>query len=107
MLQLTRNWLQTFVPLALSIGVRERLYGCLGAFIGLLCSEWGARHILAGFNPWFIAPMGASAVLLFAVPTAPMAQPWPIVGGNLVSGLIGVACAHWLGCGGLSASSAV
>ena len=106
MLQLTRNWLQTFVPLALSIGVRERLYGCLGAFIGLLCSEWVARHILAGFNPWFIAPMGASAVLLFAVPTAPMAQPWPIVGGNLVSGLIGVACAHWLGCGGLSAALA-
>ena len=38
-----------------------------------------------GFNPWFIAPMGASAVLLFAVPSSPLAQPWSIIGGNLVS----------------------
>ncbi|PCR16609.1 HPP family protein, partial [Klebsiella pneumoniae] len=26
--------------------------------------------------------MGASAVLLFGVPSSPLAQPWSIVGGN-------------------------
>nr|WP_259677544.1 HPP family protein [Klebsiella pneumoniae] len=34
--------------------------------------------------------MGASAVLLFGVPSSPLAQPWSIVGGNVLSALIGV-----------------
>jgi CBS domain-containing membrane protein len=38
--------------------------------------------------------MGASAVLLFAVPSSPLAQPWPIIGGNVISALVGVAAAH-------------
>ena len=33
---------------------------------------------------------GASAVLLFGVPSSPLAQPWSIVGGNVLSALIGV-----------------
>lgn len=40
-----------------------------------------------------VAPMGASAVLVFAVPASPLAQPWPVVGGNIVSALIGVGVA--------------
>ncbi len=38
--------------------------------------------------------MGASAVLLFAVPSSPLAQPWSIMGGNIISALIGVTCAR-------------
>ena len=38
--------------------------------------------------------MGASAVLLFCVPSSPLAQPWAVVGGNTISALIGYACAH-------------
>ncbi|PWJ88222.1 HPP family protein [Mesorhizobium loti] len=34
--------------------------------------------------------MGASAVLLFAVPASPLAQPWSIIGGNTISALVGV-----------------
>ena len=53
------------------------------------------RAPFAGFaQPWFVAPMGASAVLLFAVPASPLAQPWSIVGGNMVSATIGVSCAQ-------------
>ena len=39
--------------------------------------------------------MGASAVLLFAVPSSPLAQPWSIIGGN-GGGPVGVACAQWI-----------
>jgi CBS domain-containing membrane protein len=46
--------------------------------------------------PYLIAPMGASAVLLFAVPASPLAQPWSIIGGNIVSAIVGVACARWI-----------
>jgi CBS domain-containing membrane protein len=46
---------------------------------------------LIGANlPVLIAPMGASAVLLFAVPSSPLAQPWSILGGNVVSAVTGV-----------------
>jgi len=56
-------------------------------------------HVLLGpaaSIPLLVAPMGASAVLLFAVPASPLAQPWSIIGGNLVSASVGVAGASWI-----------
>ena len=41
--------------------------------------------------PIIVAPLGASAVLVFAVPSSPLAQPWSIVGGNVLSALIGAS----------------
>ena len=46
--------------------------------------------------------MGASAVLLFAVPASPMAQPWPIIGGNSLSALTGFAVGEALGHGAIA-----
>jgi len=40
-----------------------------------------------------VASMGASAVLLFAVPHGPLSQPWALLGGHQVSAFIGVSCA--------------
>ena len=100
-------WLRSFWPAPLNAGGRERLLGCLGALLGLLSSEWISHIALGESNPWFVAPMGASAVLLFAVPSSPLAQPWSIVGGNFVSALIGVGCAQWLGHSGVAGAIAV
>jgi CBS domain-containing membrane protein len=99
-------WLRSFWPAPLSVSRREIWLGCLGAGLGLLGTEWLSHQSLGELNPWFIAPMGASAVLLFAVPASPLAQPWSILGGNLVSALIGVLCAHTLGHDGLAAGVA-
>jgi CBS domain-containing membrane protein len=44
-----------------------------------------------------VAPMGASAVLLFCVPASPLAQPWSVIGGNTISALMGIACARAIG----------
>jgi len=74
--------------------MRERVLGAVGAFVGILFACAVSQKMLAGLNPWFIAPMGASAVLLFAVPSSPLAQPWSLLGGNLVAGLVGVTCAQ-------------
>lgn len=101
------SWLRTFAPGVHHVSKRERLYGCIGALLGLLCTEWISRLALGESIPWLIAPMGASAVLLFAVPSSPLAQPWSILGGNLVSALIGVACAKLVGGTGLAAALAV
>lgn len=91
------TWLRSFLPAPLTVSRREIWLGCLGAGLGLLGTEWLSHQVLGEANPWFIAPMGASAVLLFAVPASPLAQPWSIIGGNLVSALIGVSCALLLG----------
>lgn len=102
-----RDWLAAFVPMPVAASSRERIKSCLGAFLALGCTEWISRHLLGGFNPWFIAPMGASAVLLFAVPSSPLAQPWSVIGGNLLAAVIGVACARWIPDPGVAAALAV
>ena len=94
------TWLRSFVPAPLTGSRRDLWLGSVGAGIGLLITEWISHQALGSSNPWFIAPMGASAVLLFAVPASPLAQPWSIVGGNVMAALVGVACVHLFGSGG-------
>lgn len=68
----------------------------LGALVGLTVTGFATRLALGpGANlPLLIAPMGASSVLLFAVPSSPLAQPWSLIGGNLVAALVGVTAAR-------------
>ncbi|WP_395675632.1 HPP family protein [Inquilinus sp.] len=82
-----------FVPILAGATLRERVIACLGALIGI-----GLTGLICGLLfrqgpslPFIVAPMGASAVLLFAVPASPLAQPWSIIGGNTISALVGVA----------------
>jgi len=73
----------------------EKLVSVLGGFLGILCILWISSHYLDLRDAALIvASMGASAVLLFAVPQGPLSQPWPLVGGHMVSALIGVTCAR-------------
>jgi CBS domain-containing membrane protein len=57
----------------------------LGAALGLLLTGLLLRATGTG---WLIAPFGASAVLIYAVPNSPLAQPWSVVVGNGVSALV-------------------
>ena len=87
-----------FVPILAGATLRERLIACIGAMIGIaLTGAIGALVLGNGPHvPLLVAPMGASAVLLFAVPASPLAQPWSIIGGNTISALIGVIVAHFV-----------
>jgi len=72
----------------------ERWVSILGAFTGILMVFLISTFFLGEGNASvIIASMGASAVLLFAVPHGTLPQPWPLVGGHLVSAVIGVTCA--------------
>lgn len=106
-MQKWRDRWRAYGPVSLSAGWREICLGGLCAALGLWACEALARWALGASSVWFIAPMGASAVLLFGVPASPLAQPWSVVGGNLVSALVGVACYRWLGSGGMAAALAV
>ncbi|SAK91174.1 HPP family protein [Caballeronia fortuita] len=92
------RWLQGFLPAPVTLRWTERLRAGLGALIGIALTG-GLAHLLIGdasATPFLIAPMGASAVLLFAVPASPLAQPWSIIGGNIVSAIVGVTCAMFV-----------
>jgi len=51
--------------------------------------------------------MGASVVLLFAVPHSALGQLWNVIGGHLISAAIGVACYQWLPSNGIAAGASV
>lgn len=54
-----------------------------------------------------IAPFGASAVLVFALPESPLAQPRNVIGGHLLSAGVGVAVFALLGSGPLACALGV
>jgi CBS domain-containing membrane protein len=56
---------------------------------------------------WLIAPVGASAVILFALSHSPLAQPWSVVGGYLMATLASLACSHFVPQPPLAAALAV
>jgi CBS domain-containing membrane protein len=93
------DWLQGFVPPRGTVDRFERMRSCAGALFGLLLAGLLTRLTLGETlgAAFLIAPMGASAVLLFAVPASPLAQPWSIIGGNLSAALIGVTCSMLVG----------
>lgn len=76
----------------------ERLRVSIGALIGIFLTGLCTALLAASDNmlPVLIAPMAASAVLLFVLPASPLAQPWSVLGGNVISAAIGVACSHWI-----------
>ena len=72
----------------------ERLRSVLGAFLGLalvfVIAKWLGEF--TGIGEWLMASLGASALLVFALPQSPMAQPWAVIAGNTLSALIGISC---------------
>lgn len=76
-------------------GHAEKLISGIGGFIGILLTMWVSQHYLGVQGAaLLVASMGASAVLLFAVPHGALSQPWALLGGHFFSALIGVACAQ-------------
>jgi CBS domain-containing membrane protein len=80
---------------------RSSLTAALAIGATVAASQW-----LFSF-PYLLAAVGASAVLIFALPSSPLSQPWSVFGGYVVSATIGVACARWLPGGPLAAGIAV
>ena len=65
--------------------------GATGALVGLGLAGLLGKVVNGAVTPFMVAPMGAAAVLVFVVPASPLAQPWSVIGGNILSTLIGLA----------------
>jgi CBS-domain-containing membrane protein len=84
--------------------VKSGLAAAMGIFILALSMQiLSGRHVPV----MLLASMGASAALLYAVPHSPMAQPWSLMGGNLVSALMGWLTIHLIPDPTLAAAVAV
>ena len=76
----------------------EILWSWIGAFIGIagvglihfnLLDQTGLMMIIGSF--------GASAVLLYGAVRSPLAQPRHLIGGHVLSAIVGVSAQLWLG----------
>ncbi|HEY4663428.1 MAG TPA: HPP family protein, partial [Comamonas sp.] len=85
-------WLRNFLPASVRIGYAEALRISVGVLIGVLVTGMLSRWWSEGaVNIWMVSSLGASAVLLFGMPASPMAQPWPVLVGTVLSALVGAA----------------
>ncbi|WP_375421817.1 HPP family protein [uncultured Sphingomonas sp.] len=97
-----------FLPILAGATLRDRLVACLGALVAIsLTGLIAAKAVGAAAALLIVAPMGASAVLVFAVPASPLAQPWSVIGGNMISALVGVCVAQVVPIPALAAGVAV
>lgn len=81
-------------PLPARPGHWQVLAGLIGGSIGI-----GLIALLSHAQnlPLLMAPFGATCVLLFAAPDTPLAQPRNVIGGHLVSSLVGLLFLKYVG----------
>jgi CBS-domain-containing membrane protein len=71
----------------------EIAWSWIGAFVGIAIAGLLSRALFAGLDlSLMIGSLGASAVLLFGAPRSPLAQPRNLLGGHILSAIVGVLC---------------
>lgn len=87
-----RVWLRLFKPARVRINQRERLRMVLGILLCVTVVALCSHALGMSATPAMVASLGASAVLIIALPSSPLAQPWAVLAGCVLSYLVGVAC---------------
>lgn len=91
-----------------AVSSKEKIISMLGGFVAIVLVVAISQNLLHLHGAsMLIASMGASAVLLFAVPHGQLSQPYPVIVGHLFSACIGVTCAKFIPFVPLAAGCAV
>lgn len=79
-----KNFIRSFQRHVAPVSIAEKIRSVLAAGVAILLLGL-ALKFLPHFNypMLMLGSMAASAVLLFAAPHSPMAQPWPLFGGHM------------------------
>jgi len=79
------------------VSLSEVFWSWIGAFFGIGAVAFVNYNLLSESDLiMLIGSFGASAVLLYGAPKSPLAQPRNLLGGHVISALIGVACYQML-----------
>ncbi|USS57748.1 MULTISPECIES: HPP family protein [Pseudomonas] len=90
--------LQRLLPAPLNIPPKEWLRAGIGALLGLFLAGWLTSMAYGpGIALHLLGPLAASAVLVFAVHSGPLAQPWPVLGSYALAGAVGLAMRQGFG----------
>ena len=88
-----KSYLLSFKPHVVQTSFLEKLRSGLAGGIAILLLTLALHYLPQTDIRWLIvASMAASATLLYATPHSPLAQPWNLVGGHLISAIAGVIC---------------
>jgi len=75
------------------VSLSEIFWSWVGAFLGISAVSFIHYNMLTESDlVMVVGSFGASAVLIYGAPQSPLSQPWNLIGGHLVSAIIGVAC---------------
>ncbi|PYB74896.1 HPP family protein [Pseudomonas sp. LB-090624] len=90
--------LQRLLPAPLNTAPKEWLRAGIGALLGLFLAGWLTSMAYGpGIALHLLGPLAASAVLVFAVHSGPLAQPWPVLGSYALAGAVGLAMRQGFG----------
>ncbi|POY37557.1 HPP family protein [Solitalea longa] len=74
--------------------ISHSVYSVLGALIAISLIVLFSR---TADTPMLIAPFGATCVLAFGLPDSALAQPRNIIGGHLLTAIVGLTCYYMMG----------
>lgn len=90
--------LTRWLPAAINTRPAEWSRAAIGMALGTLFSVWVCAQVFGmEVALHLLGPLGASAVLLFAVSSGALAQPWSIIGSYLCAGVVALLVARVLG----------
>jgi len=90
-----REFLANLRPEVEHVPWPERARSALTATLGIVVTI-ALSFALMPAPLFVVAAVGASSVLIFALPASPLAQPWSVFGSYVVSALVGVAAAKFV-----------
>ncbi len=71
----------------------EIIWSWIGAFLGIAAVAWAGHFFFEGTDlSLMIGSFGASAVLIYGAIRSPLAQPRNLLGGHILSAIVGVTC---------------
>lgn len=95
---IVKNLLRSFIPQSSNTHPAEWWRAAIGACLGIFVSAVFCRELYGiDITLHLLGPVGASAVLLFAVSTGALAQPWSILGSYLIAALVALLSIRLLG----------
>ena len=75
------------------VSLSEIVWSWIGAFLGIAAVSYSNYNIIEDTDlVMVIGSFGASAVLIYGAIKSPLAQPRNLIGGHIISAIIGVSC---------------